>query len=77
MVREGEGVGLLYSDSVEQGVKAGQFKILNVIGVNFAVIGYILYSREKALSRDAQKFLRVLRGVTNNVTSKGLLRAHC
>jgi hypothetical protein len=47
-------------------VQAGQFKILNVAGVNLSVISYILYSREKPLSQAAQEFLQLLRGAANN-----------
>jgi len=73
-VREGEGVGILYRDSVEHGVRSGRFKILNVIGVNLSVISYILYSREKALSQTAQEFLRLLRGAANNGINRPLLQ---
>ena len=73
-VRDGEAVGILYRNNVERGVSAGQFKIVDVIGVNLSVISYILYSRQKTLSQTAQEFLRLLRGAANSSTTRPLLR---
>ncbi len=73
IVRQGEAVGVLYRDSVEQAVRAGAFKILNVIGVNLSVISYILYSREKSLSQAAQEFLRLLRAAAKGGSGRSLL----
>jgi hypothetical protein len=72
VVRGGEAVGVLYRDSAEQGVRAGQFKILNLIGVNLSVISYILYARAKNFSKPAEEFLRLLRDVAN----AGITRSH-
>ena len=72
VVRGGEAVGVLYHDSIKQGVRAGEFKILNVTGVNLSVISYILYSRAKSLSKPAEEFLRFIRSVANG----GKIRSH-
>ncbi len=79
VVRQGEAVGVLYRDIVAEGVRAGAFKILNVIGVNLSVISYILYSRERHLSQAAQAFLRLLRAVAKGGTSSSFLHKipHC
>lgn len=69
MVRGGEAVGVLYRDSVEHGVRAGQFKILNVLGVNLSVISYILYPRAKSRSKPAEEFLRFIRSVASSGTT--------
>jgi DNA-binding transcriptional LysR family regulator len=75
VVREGEAIGILYLDNVEQGVRAGQFKIIDVAGVNLSIISYIVYPKEKALSQNAQEFLRFLRAACqNNALGKVLLR---
>jgi DNA-binding transcriptional LysR family regulator len=75
VVREGEAIGILYLDNVEQGVRAGQFKIIDVAGVNLSIISYIVYPKEKALSQNAQEFLRFLRAACQtNALGKALLR---
>jgi DNA-binding transcriptional LysR family regulator len=61
VVREGEAIGILYRDNIEQGVKAGQFRIINVRGINLSVVSYVVYRRDMALSQNAQEFLRFLR----------------
>jgi DNA-binding transcriptional LysR family regulator len=60
-VKQSEAIGVLYRDLVEQGVREGTFKILNVAGLNMSVISYIVYPRGKLLSQGAQEFLGVLR----------------
>jgi DNA-binding transcriptional LysR family regulator len=61
VVSESEAVGILYRDLVKHGVEAGRFKIIDVAGVDLSIISYIVYSREKILSQDAQKLLGFLR----------------
>ena len=61
VVEQGEAVGILYWENVRRGVKSGQFRIINVIGVNLKVVSHIVYSREKALSQAAKTFLYFLR----------------
>lgn len=61
VVREGEAVGILYRDLIEQGVKAGRLRIINVAGVNLSIISYIVYSAEKPLSQNAKEFLDFVR----------------
>lgn len=61
VVREGEAIGMLYEDVVEEAVSNGLFKIIKVAGLNLTVLSYIVYSRERPLSQNAQDFLALLR----------------
>lgn len=74
IVKEGEAIGLLCRDCIEDAITAGWFKALNVSGVNLSVISYILYSREKRLSEPAQRFLRLLRHAGNRNTGGAFLQ---
>jgi DNA-binding transcriptional LysR family regulator len=60
-VAHSDAVGVLYLDLVEQGVKAGLFKIINVAGINLSVLSYIVYAKGKPLSQNAREFLGFLR----------------
>ncbi|MGH7825055.1 MAG: LysR family transcriptional regulator [Candidatus Binatia bacterium] len=60
VVREGEAVGVLYYDVVAPAVNEGVFKTVKVRGLNLTVLSYIIYSKEKPLSQNAQEFLALL-----------------
>ena len=75
VVHQGGAVGLHYLDLVDQGVRDGLFKIIHVRGANLSAISYIVYSREKSLSRNAQDFLGLLRAAReNNSVGRTILR---
>jgi hypothetical protein len=62
-------VEIHYEDIVAEGIRGGRFKIIKVAGVNLSVMSYILYSKDKPLSQNAQEFLQWLRrGVTSLTT---------
>jgi DNA-binding transcriptional LysR family regulator len=60
-VREDLLVGILYRDLVEPAAQPGVFKILKVSGLNLTAQSYIIYSKKKPLSPNAQEFLELLR----------------
>jgi DNA-binding transcriptional LysR family regulator len=74
LIQQGEAVGVLYQENVEEAVSAGQFKIVNVIGVNLTVVSYVLYSRDRALSQNGKAFLHFLHDTKKNATPQSIFR---
>jgi DNA-binding transcriptional LysR family regulator len=66
-VRNGAGAGILYRDVIDVEVQRGMFKVLEVTGVDLTCSSYIVYSKEKPLSRRAQDFLTILRAARQTV----------
>jgi DNA-binding transcriptional LysR family regulator len=62
-VREKMGVGMLFADSIKAEVKRGEFKILEVRGVELEGHSYIVYLKNKALAPPAREFFELLRSV--------------
>ena len=61
IVEQGDAVGILYWENVKRGVRSGQFRTINLAGVDLTVVSCIIYSRQKALSKAAKTFLYFLR----------------
>ncbi len=53
--------GILYRDVVEAGVDTGQFKILNIPGLDLSGVSYIVHAKAKPLSPAGLAFLAELR----------------
>jgi DNA-binding transcriptional LysR family regulator len=62
-VREKMGVGMLFADSIKAEVERGEFKILEVRGLELEGYSYIVYLQNKPLAPLAQEFLELLRSV--------------
>ena len=60
-VAKGLGVGLLYRKHVEQEIRRGELKVLNVPGLKMHIQSFIIYKAGKPLSPAAQAFLELLR----------------
>ena len=60
-VAKGLGVGLLYRSHVEQEVRRGELKVLNVPGLTKRIQSFIIYKAEKPISPTAREFLDLLR----------------
>ncbi len=60
-VRERMGVGMVFEDSIKAEVDSGEFKILNVRGLELEGESFIVFSKHKLLSPLAQEFLELLR----------------
>jgi DNA-binding transcriptional LysR family regulator len=60
-VARGAGVGILYHDAIKQEIDRGEFKPVKIPGLDLQRRSYIVYSKEKPLSRVAQEFLALLR----------------
>jgi DNA-binding transcriptional LysR family regulator len=60
-VAQGLGLGLLYRGHVEQEIKAGELKVIEVPGLKKYIQSVIIYKAEKPLSAAAQDFLELLR----------------
>lgn len=60
-VREKMGVGMLFADSIKAEVKRGEFKMLEVRGLELEGHSYIVYLKNKALTPPARAFLELLR----------------
>ena len=60
-VRQRMGVGIGFEDTVKSAVTSGEFKILDVPGLELAGESFIIYSRKRPLSPLAQEFLELLR----------------
>ena len=70
-VRQGAGVGLLYLNSIRQGIERGAFKTLQLPALDIVGQIYIVYSKEKPLTRLARELLLFLR---MSVTGAGLVK---
>jgi DNA-binding transcriptional LysR family regulator len=57
-VAKGLGVGLLYRSHVEQEVRRGELKVLNVPGLTKRIQSFIIYKAEKPISPTARDLLR-------------------
>ena len=60
-VAQGLGVGLLYRNHVEQEIRRGELKVLNVPGLKTHIQSFIIYKAGNPLSPAAQAFLELLR----------------
>ena len=60
-VAKGLGVGLLYRNHVEQEIRRGELKVLNVPSLKMHIQSFIIYKAGKSLSPAAQAFLELLR----------------
>jgi DNA-binding transcriptional LysR family regulator len=69
-VAQGVGVGLLYRSHVEQEIRKGELKVLNVPGLKKHIQSFIIYKAERPLSPAAQEFLELLRQFRDNKTIK-------
>ena len=69
LVRHGAGIGFLYYNSIKRGIERGRFK--EIPGLDLTGQSYIVYSKEKPLSRLAGEFLSFLRtSLTKNAPIK-------
>ena len=69
LVRHGAGIGFLYYNSIKRGIERGRFKAIEIPGLDLTGQSYIVYSKEKPLSRLAGEFLSFLRtSLTKNRT---------
>ncbi len=59
-VKKKLGVGILYRDVVQAGIKRGDFKLIKISGLKMDGTLFIIYSPEKALSDTARDFLGLL-----------------
>jgi DNA-binding transcriptional LysR family regulator len=62
-VREKMGVGVLFADSIKAEVQRGEFKILEVPGLELEGNSYIVYSKNRPIAPPAREFLDLLRSV--------------
>jgi len=60
-VVQGLGVGLLYRSHVEQEIRKGKLKVLNVPGLKQHIQSFIIYKAERPISPVAREFLELLR----------------
>jgi DNA-binding transcriptional LysR family regulator len=60
-VRNGTGVGVLVHDAVQDQISRNEFGILKIKGICLTAKTYILWHKEKPLSKNAQDFLTLLR----------------
>jgi DNA-binding transcriptional LysR family regulator len=60
-VRQGMGVGILYSNAIKHAIKAGRLKDLEIPGLESAGKNYIVHRKDKPISRLAREFLNFLR----------------
>jgi len=71
LVRHGAGIGFLYYNSIKRGIERGRFKAIEIPGLDLIGQSYIVYSKEKPLSRLAGEFLSFLRtSLTKNAPIK-------
>ena len=64
-VAQGLGVGLLYRSHVEQEIRRGELKVLNVRGLKKHIQSFIIYKTETQISSAAHEFLELLRQSRN------------
>ena len=60
-VRQKMGVGVVFEESLKAEVAAGEFKILNLCGLELMGESFIIYSKTRPFSPLAQEFLDLLR----------------
>jgi DNA-binding transcriptional LysR family regulator len=60
-VAQGLGVGLLYRSHVEQEIRRGELKVLNVPRLKMHIQSFIIYKAERPISSAAHDFLELLR----------------
>lgn len=60
-VRQKMGVGIAFTGSIKTAADSGEFKILNVRGLELEAKSYIVYPKGRSLSPLAHKFLQLLR----------------
>jgi len=60
-VRQKMGVGIAFEDSVRAEIDSGEFKILQVRGLDLEAKSFIVYPKKRPLSPLAQEFLELLR----------------
>ena len=71
LVGHGAGIGFLYYNSIKRGIERGRFKAIEIPGLDLTGQSYIVYSKEKPLSRLAGEFLSFLRtSLTKNAPIK-------
>jgi LysR family cys regulon transcriptional activator len=60
-VKRGTGVGLLYNSSIKRGIERGEFKAIQIPGLDVMGQSHIVYSKGMPLSSLARDFLSYLR----------------
>ena len=65
-VGQGLGIGLLYHDAVRAAVERGNFKIIQIRGLNMEGQTYLVYHNQRTLSHSAEEFLKLLRRWRDN-----------
>ncbi len=60
-VAKGLGIGLLYHSHVEEEIRRGELKVLNVPGLRKHIQSFIIYKADKPISPGAQEVLELLR----------------
>ena len=55
------GVGVVNKDVAKDNLNRGEFKALRIPGLDFETEIYIIYLRDKPLSKSAEEFLKLLR----------------
>jgi DNA-binding transcriptional LysR family regulator len=60
-VRNGVGVGVLPHEIIKRELARGEFKTVRLAGIDLTGQNYIVYSKERPLSKPAQDFLALLR----------------
>src|SRR6185295_6917851 len=62
------GIGVLFEANVKSDIRNGNFKMLDLRGVNLEGQSYITYSKDRPLSDNAQAFLSLMRQRLGNST---------
>lgn len=62
------GIGVLFEANVKSDIRNGDFKMLELRGVNLEGQSYITYSKDRPLSDNAQAFLSLMRQKLENST---------
>ena len=75
-VVQGLGLGLLYRSHVEQEVKAGELKLIEVSGLKKYIQSFIIYKAEKLLMPATRKLLELLRQCRQTERSRRSQRWH-
>jgi len=60
-VRQNLGMGILFNSTVAADIRKGEFKKINLIGLELVGKSYIVYHKHKPLTPSAQAFLELLR----------------